>query len=368
MLVEPGQGVSREDVIAAYQIFLERLPESEAAITSQMRHPTWDSLTNALMSAPGFARRMTIAGKPDFVASRHQVYRGYELRELELFKRFKPYNGDGSPGFVTNFLGVKISTAFSRPLAAYDGKVEGYPIPTGGVQAETAEYIGVLRSVLGARDRFTMIECGAGFGTWMVNSAVAARQCNIKDIRLYGIEGDAGHIDFMSRHLLNNGIDAAACNITHGAVGAEAGLAFWAVTENPEQVYGGRPIENGEIDYLGAKQEQRVEIKVHAIADLLRNEAEWDLLHMDIQGGEGEVCRAGIAVMDERVRRVVLGTHSRALDGELMTIFYNAGWSLENEKPTISIWRDGAQTLESTTRVDGIQVWRNPRLARAETA
>ena len=132
MFVETGQGISREDVIAGYQIFLGRLPESETVIVSQMRHPNWEFFANALIAAAG-------------------------------------------------------------------------------------------------------------------------RQCGINEVHLHGIEGEAGHIEFMSRHL-----------------------------------------------------------------------------------------------------------------GELMSIFYDAGWSLENEKPSMFSWRDGAKTLEALTTVDGIQVWRNPRVAQAQ--
>jgi FkbM family methyltransferase len=365
MFVEVGRGVSREEVIAAFRIFLGRAPEKEAVIASQMRLPDWKSLADNIMNSPEFKMRKIAATEPTFSpysSPPFQVYKGYQPRELEIFKRFELYRGEGTPGFVTNFLGVKISTAFCAPLVPFDGRTEDYPMPIGNVQAETAEFIGTLRSVLEARDRFTMLECGAGYGTWMTIANAAARQCGIEELHLHGIEGDAGHIEFISQHLLDNGIDPSTCNIVHGVVGAEAGVAHWAVTDDPDEVYGWRPMDDTEIDYLGVQQQRRVEVNVYAIADLLQKEPEWDLVHIDIQGGEGEVCRAGIEMLNERVRRVVIGTHSRTLDGELMSLFYSAGWSLENEKPTIFSWRDGAQTLEALTTVDGIQVWRNPRL------
>jgi hypothetical protein len=253
-----------------------------------------------------------------------QIYKGYHPGEVEVLKQFKVYAGGGTPGFHTNFLGVKIRTAFSAPLIPHDGRTQGYPMPIGGLQAETAEFIGALRSVLDARARFAILECGAGYGVWMAVTAAAARQRGIQDVRLHGIEGDAGHVEFISQHFLDNGIDPSTQDIIHGAVGAKAGVTHWAVVDNPNRVYGGRPMGDSAVDYIGVEQTRLVKI--------------------------------------ERVRRVVVGTHSRALDGELMSIFSEAKWSLENEKPTMFNWRDGAETLESLTRVDGIQVWRNPRL------
>ena len=116
------------------------------------------------------------------------------------------------------------------------------------------------------------------------------------------------------------------------------------------------------IDYHGRRQAHHTEVKVYSINDILGREPVWDLVHVDIQGGEAEVCRAGIDMLTQHVRRVMIGTHSRALDGQIMSIFHEAGWSLENEKPTIMAWRDGAPTLETMARVDGLQVWRNPAL------
>ena len=68
------------------------------------------------------------------------------------------------------------------------------------------------------------------------------------------------------------------------------------------------------------------------------------------------------AVLDERVRWMIIGTHDAQLHGELIGMLFRHGWSLENEKPPRFRWRDGAPSLVSMGEVDGAQVWRNPRL------
>ena len=360
-LVAPGAGVSRDDVLTAYDMFLERQPEDESAISWHMQFPNRRALAEHMLGSEEYRLRTPPAPEND------QVYAGYAPHELAVFRQFPPYAGPGSPGFITNFLGVRIRTSFSTPLHAFSGHVEGYPVPVGGVQAETAEYIGLLRSVLDAQGRYALLECGAGYGPWIAMAAAAARLRGIGDLRLYGIEGDAGHFRFMSEHLDDNGIDAGHCTLIHGAVGATAGTAQWAVVDDAADVYGGRPMD-GATDYHGTPQSRLVEVQVHSINELLQREPVWDLMHVDIQGGEGSLCRAGIAAMNRCVRRVVIGTHSRALDGEVMSVFHNAEWVLENEKPTIMVWRAGAPTLETMARVDGIQVWRNPRLTGAPAA
>ena len=157
----------------------------------------------------------------------------------------------------------------------------------------------------------------------------------------------------------DNDSDERDNTVIHGAVGPEDGVAYWAVEDNPDAVYGGRPVADDGSNYLGAVRDNLVEVRVLGINGLLAREPLWDLLHIDIQGYEGDVCRAGIEEMTRRVRRVVIGTHSRVQDGVVMDVFHKAGWSLENEKPTITVWNDTVPTVEGMALVDGIQVWRN---------
>jgi hypothetical protein len=64
--------------------------------------------------------------------------------------------------------------------------------------------------------------------------------------------------------------------------------------------------------------------------------------------------------MSECVRYLVVGTHSRKLDGDLLALMYQAGWDLEHEKPVGFTHNKRLQTLERMTSTDGVQVWRNP--------
>jgi len=57
------------------------------------------------------------------------------------------------------------------------------------------------------------------------------------------------------------------------------------------------------------------------------------------------------------VRYIVVGTHSRYIEGTLEKLFLNNGWLLEVDRPAISSLENGVQTL----RVDGVQGWRNKR-------
>lgn len=353
--------MTREQVAAAYELILQRPPESEEAVSHHLHYADLGALGRALLGSAEFT-----ASLPQSVPTHeHQVYRGYRPEETALFERHRRPDAVGEEGFIVNFVGCRTQCRLQAPLLPFSGVVEGPPAPVGNTQGETAEWIGVLRAVDEAGASFRMLELGAGYGPWMAATYVSARRRGVEDVRVYGVEGDAAHVDFIHTNMRDNGVPESAYVAVHGAVGATDGVTFWPVEEDSSAVYGGRPLGADGADYLGGRRRRLVEVPVIALDALLRREPFWDLVHIDIQGQEGEVCAAGIAALDSRVRRVVVGTHSRVQDGLVMDTFHKAGWSLENEKPTITIWNEAVPTVEGMALVDGVQVWRNPRVASA---
>ena len=350
--------VTRQQVLAAYQLIFQRAPESDAAIDHHLHEPDLAALGRAFLGSAEFASRN---GAPP-PAHEHHVYRGYRPDETTLLACFHQPAGAGEAGFVVNFVGARTRCALQAPLAAFSGVVEGPPAPVGNTQAETAEWLGTLRAVEEAGDTFRMVEFGAGYGPWMAVTHLTARRRGVRDVRVYGVEGDETHIGFIHINMADNGIGPDDYEALHGAVGARDGVAYWPVEDDASAVYGGRPLQQDGHDYLGGRRQRLVEVPVLGVDGLLRREPFWDLVHIDIQGQESEVCAAGVDRMTAAVRRVVIGTHSRVQDGLVMDVFHRAGWSLENEKPTITVWDDAIPTVEGMALVDGVQVWRNPRL------
>jgi len=349
--------VTRDQVSTAYELILGRQPEDEAAMESHLAFADLRSLGRHLTTSPEFRLRNPHSSS----TPEHHIYPGYVDSELALFREFERYQGAGEAGFVINFLGARTRCSLQAPLIPFDGGVEGLPEPVGSTQGETAEWIGTLKAVKEAEGRFRLLELGAGYGPWMAITYKAALQKGITDIHVYGVEGDEGHVDFMYTNMKDNDMEAVS-TVIYAAVGAEDGTAYWAVEENPGAVYGGRPVSADGSNYLGDTRQKLIEVPIVGINGVLARERRWDLIHIDIQGHEGDVCRAGIEEMTKRVRRVVIGTHSRVQDGIVMETFHKAGWSLENEKPTIAGWNGNIPTIEGMAIVDGVQVWRNPRV------
>jgi hypothetical protein len=128
--------------------------------------------------------------------------------------------------------------------------------------------------------------------------------------------------------------------------------------------YGSRPqtIKDDKTDYLGRHFSDWIEVEVVSIAQLLQGEDIWDLVHIDVQGWEVDLCTAAAGSLSERVKWLVVGTHDAKLHGDLIGLMFECKWALENEKPPRFAWTGGAPTLAAMTTHDGTQVWRNPKL------
>ena len=294
--------------------------------------------------------------QPKFEVPLDQIYAGYKPRELSLIREHFSLSPAPAPGFIVDNLGVK-----TRGSSLWDevqflvGTVIPPPIPN-DFHAEAIEWIGLLKSVRSARGRYTAMELGAGWGPWVVAGAVAARNAGIREISLAAVEGDPGHFALLLQHFIDNGLNPDNHALLHAAVGAKAGRARWPRVD-PRNTYGSRPILAG-----GANPSQTFEIPVLSISDLLCRRTRWDLVHVDVQGDEVVLCEAGLGALNERVHWLVIGTHSRLIEGLLINLLMRAGWVLENEKPVIFDFQVSAPNAEALTRIDGTQVWRNPRL------
>jgi FkbM family methyltransferase len=340
----------------------------------------WEGLAaGARRSVKGIARRraasaasavsaQALRSEPDLDDLR--MYPGYRREDLAVFDAFGTAHVRPSAGFVTDFIGSRARiAALWDGVEALDGVVLPRPIPA-DFHSEAIEWLGVLKSVLAAPGRLVAMELGAGMAPWLVVAATAARLRGIADITLVGVEADPGRFALMESHLRDNGLDPAAHALFQAAVGVSAGTAKWPRLTNPRNDAGARPVRHagadgavldaGDVRYLGAAATDLIDVNIMAFDDLLRLHPQWDLVHIDVQGGECDLCRSALPLLTERVRYLVVGTHSRKLDGDLIEIMVAGGWNLEHEKPARMVFNPGHAVLENMTTHDGTQVWRNP--------
>ncbi len=294
------------------------------------------------------------------------LFNGYADSDLAILTAFRNPNAKAEAGFVVDFLGGRTRvTSLWSDARRLDGQVLDLPVPA-DYHAEAAEWIGVLKSVQSAGDRWVGIELGAGLGPWIVAGGNAARRKGITDIRLYGVEADAQHFELLKQNLADNGFVPHPHRLFHAAVGAEPGTALWPALDDSRDDWGSRPVLNNEgmvgTDHLGRTLAKTVLVEIVSMAGLIKAELRWNMVHIDVQGHEVEICDSCIEKLNHRVQWLIVGTHSRKLDGDMLGLMYSAGWVLENEKPTKFSFSRAAPSLEAMTQVDGIQVWRNPRM------
>lgn len=310
------------------------------------------------------------AGANGSGATPGEIYAGYSDDDLWVFDLFADARPQPAPGFVTDFLGTRTRTSsLWDSVRSWDGQVMGRPVPHDLFEA--VEWVGLLKAVSTAGDgRFAAMELGAGWGPWLVAGAQAARRRGLDDLRLLGVEADPGRFALMRQHFLDNDLDPDAHTLLCAAVGVEAGRARWPRIADPANTGGARPVREaaGELDagdqaYMQGAMADFIDVDVVAFGELLAQEPVWDLVHIDVQGWEATLCAGCLEPLGARARWLVIGTHSRLIDGEVIEILHGGGWVLENEKPTRFRFDAAKSSLELMTEVDGVQVWRNPRLS-----
>jgi FkbM family methyltransferase len=300
-----------------------------------------------------------------------QLYTGYADADLALFEEFRDPAARAQPGFVVDFLGGRIRVSSLWPSARiYDGQLQGPPVPA-DYQAEAVEWIGLLKSVKTAGTQYVAMELGAGFGQWSVAGGLAGRRRGIADIRLCAVEADPQHFRSLRQNFVDNGFDPDSHTLIEAAVGIAAGEARWPALDDSSGDWGARPIiaDGGQgqpaQDHRGMTFAATIAVKIVPIGELIRREPRWDLVHIDVQGTEFDLVRSALDELNQRVHWLVMGTHSRKIEGELIELLAGAGWLLEHEKPAKFVFQPEAATLEAMTILDGTQVWRNPRCGAA---
>jgi FkbM family methyltransferase len=287
-----------------------------------------------------------------------------------IFEAFNGYSGPHPAGPVIGWLGERYPVAVA---GVCDAPLDHFEPPPPAVDEEYFEWLDLLTAVKLARDRFVMLELGAGYGRWGVRGALAARQRGIAAIDIRFVEAEPHHAAMIRESIALNGLDDIAPRIIEAAVSyaGEAipfvistdefnALNWWgqsilrtASHSETEREYFGRPITR---NIYGWDQIFVEPVTLEAlVADLDRV----DLIDADLQGAEGELVARAIDTLSAKVKRIHIGTHSPAIEAETRRVFTKAGWA--------AMWDFPYHTRRETPYGpvdfdDGVQSWVNPRL------
>ena len=362
-----AMSVDAELVRALYRGLLGREPESEAVVAGHVAGGDAAALARGLSQSLESLRH------------RQNPFLQYyaTIDPLALVCRHSVPNPQPVAGHLVNFLGVAVDVGCAEPLRGRGGEVEPPPMPNNW-HADLAEWGGSLRSVelaAGHGERFVVCELGCGWGCWLSNTGVAARGMGLRP-HLIGVEGERHHIEFARRTADANGFDGEEVTLHHGIAvahvdrsedaGSISSMALFPAASENGQDWGLEPLFGlGLQEYAEALATGRYdELPLLSLEEVFEGHDRIDLLHVDIQGGERDLVRHGRDVMNERVAYVMLGLHSRGIEGQVMDDMLEAGWVLEVERPALYAVQDGPPLLA----VDGVQGWRNPRLCDGDRA
>jgi FkbM family methyltransferase len=304
--------------------------------------------------------------------SDNQIYTGIDPQDLAIFEKYRNPTASPDPGFYTDFMGVKTRLSYFGIKDTHHDKAVGeIPFPSDGLHAEAVEYVAALYAVeTSAASSFTAVELGAGYGPWLAFSAKAAQHRGIKKINVVAVEGDRPRLALLRTNFGDNGLPVpdesgygalgeVRSKLIHGAISDTNGT----VTFGSQSVHdwGAAPVENGDaVDYRGLEVNGEA-INSYTIEHVISDLPSVDFLHMDIQGFEARAVRASLDALLSKVRVMLIGTHSRKIEGELFEMLFGQGWRIFCEKPC-KFLRKEASNLAALTTVDGAQVWVNTAL------
>jgi FkbM family methyltransferase len=347
--------LNREDVIEGYRRVLGREPESVEIVERTAAHFSnkWDFL-NSLVISDEFRTKQGLVAAGS--------YAGIRDEDIALLRHYQR-RSEGRLGYLTDFVGSITDVRFLGRIAGVGGGVEDLPLP-GSFHAEAIEWVGVLRAVDEARDSFSVSEIGAGWGPWIVSAAVAARNKGIGRFHMSAVEADAGHVEMMRKHVGDNGFAQSDAFLLHAAIGSERGSAFFPNLEQGEDwgaaaVFGNLDAPP-EVDYRGQRV-QYTKVPVVTFEDALASSEYFDLVHVDVQGLERELVPSNLGLLTRKVRWLVIGTHSRSIEGDLIEVLGSGGWELRYEKPC-RIQPTRGSLSPANTLTDGTQVWKNEHM------
>lgn len=288
-------------------------------------------------------------------------YYNSSFNAINIINKYAAKDLKTTAGIVTNFLGLKIKPEYMpEQVRSLQGTIESIPIP-GNWHADIAEWGAVLRSIdLAQGPNFVMGEIGCGWGCWMGNAGLAAKQKNYK-CKLYGIDAYRKHINWAHENLSLNGFSEQEIELVYGIAAARSGKALFPIIDVTTVHYGLEPIFNATIEEVNKATLNRTHelVPIIPLNTLFLNENRVDLLHLDIQGGEVDFVQESMDYILDMVSYIIIGTHSRAIEGRLMEIFSKAGWLLEIERPAIFNINDKSEIFLT---VDGVQAWKNPKI------
>lgn len=328
--------------------------------------------TQFVMNRPALVRlalraRAVVRGVPEASTGElaaTQIYRGYDGAQEAMLRTLVTGDARVEPDRIVDGFGQRTLLECIPFASSFDLERLTTPIPDDGYHAEAAEYVALADSVRRAGSRYCIAELGAGWGPWVGLGGTLARNRGVPEIELIAIEGLPARFELLRKHLAANGLrpaegdetllDGVSCRLFNGAATVTRSEVFFPDVGITDM--GARMSETDDRDYRG-RPVRNLRVQGFPLEEILR-EAHVDLLHIDVQGSELSLVEANLGLLARQVDAMMIGTHSRVIEGALIELLYANGWSLVLEKPCRVAWTAHPASQEAMTETDGCQYWR----------
>lgn len=270
------------------------------------------------------------------------------MEQHPIFSHFKP-----SVEFISDsFLGTVSRREFTSEAMQEKVCARG-PAGLPAFNEEYFEWIDLLESIREWKPGsgpYTFMELGAGYGRWSVRAAIARPLA-----RIIAVEAEPTHFAWLKQNFKDNGVESDRLRLIKAAVSDKPGECLFYVGR-PAEWYG-QCIADPE---CAPPETGTVEVPCVTIEQLLKYEYVTlvDLIDMDIQGHEFVVLNSAIEVLNAKVKRLHIATHSDEIEHRLMELLEAQEWEYR--------WNYGCGRKYGTPYgdikfQDGVQSWVNKR-------
>jgi FkbM family methyltransferase len=207
------------------------------------------------------------------------------------------------------------------------------------------EWIDVIESVKIAKKKFVMFELGAGYGRWCVNALHALKFYNNVNYEFVAVEAEPTHFKFLKEYFNAFGISESNNCLINAAVSSAEGYAFFHMGD-PNGWYG-QFLENVKVTFLHRiierlkfKKDLNIKrkelVKTISLNCILQKYDYVDLIDMDIQSSELDVCINSISEIEKKVKRLHIATHSTIIHTKLVDLLSKRSWKINYSYPPFS--------------------------------
>lgn len=279
-------------------------------------------------------------------------------------------------GFIVDLVGARTRVHYFPRLttqgeAPFESRDIIPPLPP--YDENYFEWVDVLESVRAASGRYVVCELGAGWGRWSMRAACAIRQLNPMPFKCIAVEGEPQHFRWMREHFADNGLNPDDHELVWAAAGPTSGVTPFATGE--AGTWYGQSMCDGSLPPLDARARRLLRargllgrpprtsgergvcwVPMVSLWELVADEPHIDLLDLDIQGSELAIVEAAAPLIERRVRRVHIGTHSREVEAGLRDLFRTLEWECVNDYSCQSVTQTPYGEISFR---DGVQTWVN---------